>query len=269
MLSDVGAGTGIGQFARTMIAALQVARIHPLILDSGDHYMHRSQVAKLIAAARPWQRQASISAHGFLLRDVFREAQVFFDIHKRPMPVALPGPPGIMHWSYPLPLRITGWRNLYTVHDVMPLDPAIPSPVNGPRLRRLLNALRAAGGDFATVSEAARVQIVERMKWPVDQVTSCLQAVDVTGADQGALPAGLQPGGYLLYIGAVEARKNLHRLLEAYHASGVTTPLVISGPDGLDAESIDARIAATPGAVRLGLQPRGTLLQLLAGARAR
>lgn len=268
MLSDAGAGTGIGQFARTVIAALQVAGIRPLILESGGRSTHRSQVAKLIAATRPWRRQASISAHGFLLRDVFREAQVFFDIHKRPMLVTLPGPPGIMHWSYPLPLRVTGWRNLYTVHDVLPLDPAIPSPVNGPRLRRLLDALLIAGGDFATVSDAARMQIVERMKWPVDLVTPCHQAVDVTGADHGALPAGLQPGGYLLYVGAVEARKNLHRVLEAYYASGITTPLVISGPDGLDAASIDARIAATPGAVRLGLQPRGTVLQLLAGARA-
>lgn len=268
MLSDAGAGTGIGQFARTVIAALQVADIHPLILESGDRAMQRSQAAKLLAAARPWRRVAEASAQGFFIRDVFREAQVFFDIQKRPMPIVLPGPPGIMHWTYPLPLRAIGWRNLYTVHDVLPLDSVVPSPVNGPRLRRLLEALRKAGGDFATVSDAARVQIVERMGWPVGAVTPCHQAVNVVGAADGALPAGLLRGAYLLYVGAVEARKNLHRLLEAYRISGITTPLVISGPDGLDAASIDARIAATPGAIRLGVQPRGTVLQLLAHARA-
>ncbi|WP_267389663.1 glycosyltransferase family 1 protein [Sphingomonas sp. GC_Shp_3] len=268
MLSDAGAGTGIGQFARAVIAALQVADIRPLILESGDRVMQRSQAAKLLAAARPWRRVAGARAQGFFIRDVFREAQVFFDIHKRPMPIALPGPPAIMHWTYPLPLRVIGWRNLYTVHDVLPLDPAIPSPVNGPRLRRLLEALRRSGGDFATVSGAARMQIVERMGWPVDAVTACHQAVDVVGMANGALPAGLRRGEYLLYVGAVEARKNLHRLLGAYRASGIATPLVISGPDGLDAASIDAQIAATPGAIRLGVQPRGTVLQLLANARA-
>ncbi|WBO22731.1 glycosyltransferase family 4 protein [Sphingomonas abietis] len=268
MLSYGGAGTGVGQFARTVRTALQTAGIQPSILEDGGTGLHRSQVSKLLAAVRPWQRHATASAQGFFARDIFREAYVFFDIHKRPMPVALPGPAGIMHWSYPLPLRIIGWRNLYTAHDVLPLDPAIPSPVNGLRLRRLLDAIRAAGGEFATVSDAARAQIVERMGWPADSVTSCHQAVDVAGADQGDLPGGLQPGAYLLYVGAVEARKNLHRLIDAYRGSGITTPLVISGPDGLDAASIDARIAATPGAVRLGLQSRGTVLQLLANARA-
>lgn len=154
------------------------------------------------------------------------------------------------------------------MHDVLPLDPAIPSPVNGPRLRRLLKALRTAGGDFATVSEAARVEILTRMDWPTGSVACCHQAVDVAALDQGKLPDGLQPGAYLLYIGAIEARKNLPRLLDAYRASGITTPLVISGPNGLDAARIDAQIAATPGALRLGLQSRDTVLRLLANARA-
>lgn len=268
MLQDGGAGTGVAQFTVTLIAALQGVGVRPSILKDGGPPVRRSQTGKLLAAARPWRRHATVSEGGFLAPDVFREAQVFFDIHRRPMPVALPGPPGIMHWTYPLPLRITGWRNLYTVHDVLPLDPAIPSPVDGPRLRRLLDALHASDAEFVTVSEAARVQIVARMGWPADTVTRCHQAIDVAGADEGTLPADLHRGGYLLYVGAVEARKNLHRLLHAYRASGITTPLVISGPDGLDAAGIDEHIAATPGAVRLGLQPRGRVLQLIGGARA-
>jgi len=276
MLDDKGAGTGIGQFARTLITALQGVGVDPAILADGGIAVRRRQFAKLLAAARPWARRATVTAQGFSIRDVFREAQVHFDIYRRPMPIILPGPPGILHWTYPLPLRAVGWRNLYTVHDVLPLDPAIPSPVNGPRLRRLLDALRTAGGDFTTVSEAARDQIVARMGWPVDTVRPCHQAVNVAAPGQPvvptapveALPAGLGRGTYLLYVGAVEARKNLPRLIEAYRASGIATPLVISGPDGLDAPHIDAQIAATPGVMRLGLQPRDTVLHLLANARA-
>ena len=276
MLNDAGSGTGVGQFARTLIAALQGAGVDPAILGDGGIAVRRTQFGKLLAAARPWARRATVAPHGFAIRDVFREAQVFFDIHRRPMPIILPGPPGTMHWTYPLPLRAVGWRNLYTVHDVLPLDPAIPSPVNGPRLRKLLNALRAAGGEFATVSEAARDQIVARMGWPREIVPSCHQAVAVVTASADAvstttpqaLPDGLRRDGYLLYVGAVEARKNLPRLLEAYRISGITTPLVISGPDGLDSVHIDAQIAGTPGAVRLGLQSRAAVLSLIANARA-
>lgn len=268
MLNDGGAGTGVGQYARTLIAALRTADIRPSVLEDGGPARHRSRTGKLLAASRPWARAAAVSGQGFYACDVFREAQVFFNMHKRPMPVILPGCPGIMHWSYPLPIRIMGWRNLYTVHDVMPLDPDIPSPVNGSKLRAMLKALSDKGGEFVTVSETARGQIVSQMGWPADMVATCHQAADISGARQGALPENLCRGDYLLYVGAVEARKNLLRLLDAYHASGSTTPLVISGPDGLDAAEVDVRIKTTPGAIRLGLQPRDRVLQLIAGARA-
>jgi glycosyltransferase involved in cell wall biosynthesis len=269
MLNDGGAGTGVGQYARTLIAALHVAGQQTFVLNDGGPSQHRARWLKWSAAMRPWPRTASARNGGFHARDVFREAQVFFSLYGRPMPVRLPGRPGIMHWSYPLPLRAIGWRNLYTVHDVMPLDPDIPSPVNGPRLRLMLEALCASGGDFVTVSEAARAQILARMKWPEERVATCLQAADVGNVNQNAeLPNGLQHGGYLLYVGAIEERKNLFRLLDAYKSSGISTPLVISGPDGLNAAAIDARISRTPGARRLGLQTRDTVLQIIDGARA-
>jgi glycosyltransferase involved in cell wall biosynthesis len=268
MLNDGGGGTGVGQYARTLIAALQVAGIRPLVLEDGGPSRHRSRPAKILRAARPWSRVALANDRGFYVRDVFREAQVFFTMHKRPMSIVVPGRPGIMHWSYPLPLRLEGWRNLYTVHDVMPLDPAIPSPVNGPRLRAMLGALRDAGSAFVTVSETARSQIVAKMGWSADMVTTCHQAADVAGVQLNLPPYNLSRAGYLLYVGAVEARKNLLGLLDAYHVGGITTPLVISGPDGLDAATIDARIRTTPGAIRLGLQPRDRVIQLIAGARA-
>lgn len=184
------------------------------------------------------------------------------------MPIVVPGPPGIMHWTYPLPLRIQGWRNLYTVHDVLPLDPTIASPVDGPRLRRLLAALRIGGDAFVTVSEAARAEITARMAWPDAAVRVCLQGVDVAGMAPDPLPESLRHDGYLLYVGAIEDRKNLHRLLDGYRAAGTTTPLVLSGPDGLGAAEIGRHIAATPGAIRLRLQPRATVLRLIADARA-
>jgi len=268
LLHDGGAGTGVAQYARTLVSALQLGGRPPLILEDGGSHARRSDHGKRMAALRPWTRKAVAGGVGYWARDIFREAYVFFSLYKRPMAIRLPGKPGVMHWTYPLPMRIRGWRNIYTVHDVMPLDPHVPTPVDGLRLRAVLNMLRATGGDFVTVSEAARAQIAAAMSWPMEKVLPCHQGVDVAGARQGPLPAGLQPNGYLLYVGAVEARKNLSGLLEAYRSSGLRTPLVISGPDGLDATNIDAHIRATPGAMRLGLQARDTVLQLIANARA-
>lgn len=271
LLDDGGAGTGVGQYARTLVQALQLAGRVPLILGDGGHAARRSGHAKWIAALRPWARNAGATPDGYQARDIFREAHVFFRHYGRIMPLRLPGPSGIMHWSYPLPIRIRGWRNLYTVHDVMPLDPDVPTPVDGRRLRVVLDRLAALGGSFVTVSNAARQAIVDATGWPSGRVAVCHQGVDIgdtTAGRHAPLPGGLQSGGYLLYVGAVEARKNLVALLDAYRASGIATPLVISGPDGLDAEHINERIRDTPGAMRLGLQPRQAVLQLIASARA-
>ncbi len=268
LLNDGGAGTGVAQYARTLMTALRQAGRLPLTLDDGGLNARRSDHGKRMAALRPWPRRAEMHGTGYRARDIFREAHVFFSLYQRPMAVRLPGQAGIMHWTYPLPMRICGWRNIYTVHDVMPLDPNVPTPVNGLRLRTVLNMLRVSGGEFVTVSQAAHVQIAASMGWSMGEVTPCHQGVDVTGAARNALPAGLQPDGYLLYVGAVEARKNLKGLLDAYRSSRVRTPLVISGPNGLDAANIDAHIRATPGAMRLDLQARETVLQLIANARA-
>lgn len=268
LLDDGGAGTGVAQYARTLITALRTVGREPLVFGYGGKAARRHTTARLLTASYPGRRKASVCADGFYRRDVFAEGQVFFDIHRRLMPVTVPGPTGIMHWTYPMPLRLRGWRNVYTVHDAMPLDPNVASPVNGPRLRRILNALRVSGGDFATVSDAARADILERMNWPDNAVTVCHQAADVAGIGANRLPVHLRPGSYLLYVGSIETRKNLHRLLDAYRACGVTTPLVLAGPDGLGAAAIDASIAATPGVIRLGLQPRATVLRLIADARA-
>src|SRR4051812_5902496 len=35
----------------------------------------------------------------FYAPDVFRVAQIYFDVHRRLLPIRLPGPPGIMHWT--------------------------------------------------------------------------------------------------------------------------------------------------------------------------
>ena len=34
------------------------------------------------------------------------------------MTVRIPDPPAIMHWTYPLPIRLAGARNIYTLHDL-------------------------------------------------------------------------------------------------------------------------------------------------------
>ncbi len=262
--------TGVASYARTMLASLQSTGAGVSILGDGGDALRRSPLTKLLAAMRPGYRRLALSADGYHARDIFREAHVHFGLYRQLTSLRAPGPPGVMHWTYPVPLRIEGWRNVYTVHDVIPLDADLASPVNPDRLRAVLARLAASADRLVAVSEAARAEIVATLGCDAAFVTNCSQAVDVaTVAPPEALPAPLRRDGYYLYAGAFEKRKNLERLIEAHRSSSVEHPLVLVGPDG-QGETYGAYREAGGRAtlIRLPFQRRPVLLRMIADARA-
>jgi glycosyltransferase involved in cell wall biosynthesis len=272
------AGTGVSSYAR------QLKRAHAAI--SGDHALLTDRIAldrspsaplgragRWLRALLPGERSARTIGAGMgetllFSPDVFRLAQVYFDVHRCPLPLRLPGPPGIMHWTYPVPLAVAGWRNLYTVHDVIPLLHPELTHIDGRRYRRLLGRLSESATRFIAVSETARSEIIAAVGCPRSFVVDCGLAVDATPADLSDLPAGLTPDGFLLICGTVERRKNIAIALAAYRRSGVTMPLVVAGPDGWGAEEIAGEIAITPGAIRLPYLDRAAMHALIGHARA-
>ena len=79
---------------------------------------------------------------------------------------------------------------------------------------------------------------------------------------------------YFLFFGAIEPKKNVARLVEAYLASSVNSPLVIVGGPGWGSEQdvkLLKSLAGLDGRKRivwLGYLPRDMLAMLIAGARA-
>jgi glycosyltransferase involved in cell wall biosynthesis len=89
---------------------------------------------------------------------------------------------------------------------------------------------------------------------------------------------GLERRGYFLFFGALDPKKNLARIIEAYVTSGSGTPLVIVGARHWGTEQ-ESRIfgkggislygeATAKGLVLLDYLPREMLLRLVRGARA-
>jgi glycosyltransferase involved in cell wall biosynthesis len=173
-----------------------------------------------------------------------------------------------MHWTYPVPLYVPGWHNIYTVHDVIPLsDPGL-TPIEPKRYRRILRSILARASAIVTVSDASCRQIAEHLGPLPVRVVNCRQAIDVSVDVQDALPGGLQDGQYMLVCGSVEPRKNIARLISAYRASGIAMPLVLAGPDGWRADMLSAQLGDTPGIVRLPSSTRAQMMTLIRHARA-
>ena len=259
-------GTGVATYARTVRAALERVGRPPLILDDAARGRFGED-----ARARRWRRwlrsrsdapvRLRCEPGGLFAPEVFALAQARFARTGRVLSLRAPGPPGVVHWTYPVAAAISGWCNLYTVHDVIPLTHPALAETDGAALARRIAALRPHAAGWITVSQASRAEIVRELGIAPDAVASAGLAAEPEGPAPGPLPAALSAGGYFLFHGSDEPRKNLSRIIAGWRASGTARPLVIAGPAG------DA-FADPPGLVRLGYLPRAELLALIAGARA-
>lgn len=213
--------------------------------------------------------------------DMFATAWRYFRAFGRMMPIRIDNPPDIMHWTYPVAVRLIGARNLYTVHDLVPFRMPYTTLDNKVHHRRLLDACIATGDGIVTVSETSRHDILGFFpQLAPDRITNTFQAVDpptrtpdraeIHNTLQGAFD--LQPGGYFLFCGSIEPKKNVGRLLQAFLASGLDMPLVIVGARAWKSENELALLKHRPEHDRRVRQidylPAEVLATLMRGARA-
>jgi glycosyltransferase involved in cell wall biosynthesis len=108
------------------------------------------------------------------------------------------------------------------------------------------------------VSERTKADAIELYGLPPDKIT-----VTLHGVDPAFTPGGGAGGGYLLFVGAVQARKD--PLAAARAAREVGLPLVVAGPEK---EPRLARALRDEGADVRGFVEQGELLDLYRGAAA-
>lgn len=277
----VEAGTGVATYAAVLARCLTLAGAAPAILDDegAGGERGRPRLSRWLSAldhrARVARDRDGVSQStdprqgpGWAASDLFREAQVFFNLHGRLLPVACERPPQVMHWTYPVPLFVQGARNLYTVHDLIPQsDPALTT-IPRERHWRLLQQILAYADGLVTVSETMRQAIIDQMGCAPGFVTNTYQAAFTPLQRDPPLPAGLRPGRYFLFCGTVEPRKNLLALMVAHARSRADLPLVIVGPTAVGNKALEAALCRAPHVVRLPWQPRTVLLGLIRRARA-
>ncbi|WP_458225948.1 glycosyltransferase family 4 protein [Sphingobium limneticum] len=198
------------------------------------------------------------------------------------MTVRIPNPPAVMHWTYPLPVRLADARNIYTLHDLVPLRLPRASLEDKRYYSKLIRACIAQADHVVTVSEKSRTDIIELMQADPERVTNCYQASDMPALrDPGALPNrlhklfNLEMKGYFLFFGAIEPKKNLGRVIQAYLEADIATPLVIVGAEAWHADR-ELKLLGTahgrklPGVDRIrriDYVPRTLLTDLLHGAK--
>jgi len=231
-------------------------------------------------------------------RDLYHSAGLAFSWHRRFTPISFAASddasrPEAMHWTCPLPLTVKEVPNLYTIHDLIPLSLPYATLDNKRAYHALCARICATADQVVTVSETSRADIIRMFGVHEDRITNTYQAVDVPRAlrDRPEADVGrelesvfdLSWRGYFLFFGAIEPKKNLSRLIEAYLTAGVSAPLVIVGAggwldrqetallqDGLTGEwsLVDGAVRRTDRVRRYDYLPFAMLVSLIRGARA-
>lgn len=223
--------------------------------------------------------------------DLYRIAEAWFWLTGAVTDVRHSEPVDVAHWTYPLPVRVPGAVNIYTMHDLVPLRLPYTTLDDKAYYLRLMRALVDRADHIVTVSETSRDDIIRLLDCPPEKVTNTYQSVEfpqkfldktdeqVRAEVEGAF--GLPYKGYLLFFGAIEPKKNVGRLIEAYVASGVESPLVLIGSKAWKSDQelrllhrvekgsgVDAASSATDRIFHFDYAPLSMLVSAIRGARA-
>lgn len=175
-----------------------------------------------------------------------------------------------------------GGRSVVTVHDLSHYvwtQGHPPERVRYMQAEMELSLKRATA--IITDTEYTRQEVSQYFGWPLSRIFAVHLASgpEFAPRSQAELTAALrsldlEPGGYCLFTGTVEPRKNLSTLLSAYGrlpaATRLRWPLVVAGYWGWKSEALHKSLQAaqSQGWLKyLGFVPQHILPLLMAGAR--
>lgn len=276
--SALGSPAGIGRFTRELVDSLAA-----LEASDGESDAQYVLYAAILRGYRERSRQLPPSSPA-LVPCVRRFPGKLLEFASRFLPVSaetFTGPVDLFHlpdYAHP-PVRSA--RVLATVHDVsFDIEPGWYPAADAVRLRRAVERRIAAGDTLLTVSENSRREILEH--YAIDQGRVHVVPLGVDTEQFSPRPAaeiesmcarlGITTP-YLLFVGTIQPRKNLGRLLEAVsiaRSRGMDETLVIAGAPGwcCQAEMRAIETLMREGAVHhLGYVDDSDLPALYSGAR--
>jgi glycosyltransferase involved in cell wall biosynthesis len=210
---------------------------------------------------------------------LFRNAARHYRTTKKFLPIRIENPPDVMHWTYPLPIRLEGAKNIYTIHDLVPLRLPYTTLDDKGFHFRLINDICRLANAVCTVSEASARDILSFC--PGTKIINTYQSfkpnalalartdADIAAELQGLF--GLATDSYFLFFGSLEPKKNIGRMIEAFLATKTTRKLVIVGAMAWKADAelrFLQRNLDSGRIVHLEYLPEVMLMSLIRGARA-
>lgn len=144
----------------------------------------------------------------------------------------------IWHATYPLPIQVKGAKKITTIHDLIPLVLPYTTLNNKQKFYQLVKESIETSQIIITVSEHTKKDLIKIFNCPPDKICVTYQPLVLEQFDLNINVAiylrkyALEPKKYILFVGAIEPKKNLGRLIDAYAMVNPDLPLVVVGKKG-------------------------------------
>lgn len=277
--------TGIGRYTYELARGLQQAQLDDFLLLNGLHLQPEipGSAAPADSVAASVAKPPAISARLLALAKKSRLAGMLYGaVDPWRKGRALRGREDYVFHGPNFYLPLFAGASVATIHDLSIYKWPETHPVERVRyMRRQIDKTMKCADFLITDTEYTRREVADYFSWPLERIRAVhlASAAEFYPRDAAELtPAlqalGLQPGGYVLFTGTVEPRKNLQALLHAYellpNALRLRFPLVISGYKGWRSDDLHQRMdtAQRAGWLKyLGFVDAQVLPLVMAGAR--
>ena len=255
----------VPHFSDQALAEITFHRQDTTVADLSFRERTRLLAAGLTGVTRATRIQKSNTVHYRPIDDTFgrfdgilniqeplHKAFRFFAKTGRFMKVRLPRDVQLMHWTMPVPIRAEGIPNIYTILDVIPFVLPYATVGSAPAEMKMFRKILKSADRIVTISEFSREEISKIFYVDKESILNTYVASNID-ADIVSMPeheiekyvavtAQLQYRNYLLFVGSIEPRKNVDRLIDAYLWSKTELPLVVCSSSGWMNEETIARL---------------------------
>jgi glycosyltransferase involved in cell wall biosynthesis len=213
----------------------------------------------------------------FLLPNAYDLADQLNRLHT-PMNLRVSPSVDIWHTTVPSWIDVLDTPKITTIHDLIPLRLPHTTLDQKATIADLVRSAIASSKLLITISECTKRDLIDFFGVPPEKIAVTYQPIALDPAPptdkrlaQVLRYYELQRGNYILFVGAIEPKKNLSRLLRAMAMIETDLPLVVAGGKGWLVEQELAPLEKHP-ALRqrvrfLDYVPSDELSALYAGAR--
>jgi glycosyltransferase involved in cell wall biosynthesis len=169
------------------------------------------------------------------LEGCYEISNIAYKIFNLQTKITAPKKIDVWHATYPLPIKIKKAKKITTIHDLIPLKLPYTTLDDKRFFYKIVQNAIKESALILTPSENTKNDILEIFDVREDKIFVSYQTVRIKPVESLDDIAkflkvyGLKPKNYILFVGAIEPKKNIGRLIDAYSMVGTSMPLVIVG----------------------------------------